>query len=94
MVSAAILPFYSDIEKEVPVLANDPTVYALGWYDPLEVMHEVTQTNALILAQALWTRFTPSQQETIKPILLSHFEAVRENAELVGAIEPIAVWDL
>ena len=94
LVSTAILPFYADFEIELPIMANDPTVYAVGWYDPIEVMHEVTQTNALILAQALWTRFTPSQQEKIKPILRPHFEVVKENAELLRAREPKPAWEV
>ncbi len=92
MVSAAILPCYGETDTELTTAANDPTVHSVGWYDPLEVMHEITQTNALIMAQVIWPECSPAQQEKIRPILQPHFEIVRENAELVGAIAPVPPW--
>jgi len=92
LVSAAILPVFAETSAELAVSANDPTVYSVDWYDPIEVMHEVTQTNALIVSQLLWAEWSESERRAIKPILVPHFEAVRENAEIVGACAPIAPW--
>lgn len=94
LVSAAILPFYGESKTELPTWTTDPTVYAMGWYDPLEVMHEITQTNALILAQAFWAEYSTTQQEEILPILAPHFEAVIKNAEQLGADLPFAPWSV
>lgn len=92
LVSTSILPFYGEVETQLPASSNDSTVHAVTWYDPLEVMHEVTQTNALILAQALWTKWSIAEQQQIKPVLMPHFEAVSENAESVGATLPEPPW--
>lgn len=92
LVSVSILPFYGETETELAAWENDPTVHSVGWYDPLEVMHEITQTNALILAQVLWSDFSTVQQEKIRPILIPHFETVRKNAEHVDASLPIPPW--
>ncbi|MEM9623725.1 MAG: NUDIX domain-containing protein [Pseudomonadota bacterium] len=92
LVAASILPFYGETQHELSTLTNDPTVHSAAWYDPVEVMHEVTQTNALILAQVFWPDWSVAEQEKIKPILLPHFEAVLDNAEFVGAWSPISPW--
>ncbi len=92
LVSTSILPFYGETKTELPAWSNDPTVHSVNWYDPLEVVHEVTQTNALILAQALWAKWSVAEQEKIKPILVPHLATVRENAELVGANLPVPPW--
>ena len=55
-------------------------------------MPEVTQTNALILAQILWSEWSKREREEVKAIVLPHFEAVRENAEVVGAVPPKSPW--
>ena len=93
MVSAAILPFYGECPTELPTTAYDNTVHSVGWYDPFEILHEITQTNALILAQALWTDCSIVQREDLKLYLATHFEDVKGNAELVGAILPKPAWE-
>ncbi len=92
LVTTAILPFLGTSETEHPTESNDPTVYAVDWYDPLEIMHEVTQTNALLLAKILWPDWSSAQQQKMRPILEPHFAAVRENAEHVGAFLPVSPW--
>lgn len=92
LVFASILPFYGESKTELPTRTNDPTVYAVGWYDPLEVIHEITQTNAIILAQTFWAEYSTAQKEEILPILIPHFEAITGNAEQLGADIPLAPW--
>lgn len=94
LVSTSILPFYGETDVELPASTNDATVHSVGWYDPIDVMHEMAQTNALILAQALWAEWSIAERAKIKPILVPHFEAVTENAKCVGAMLPLAPWRL
>ncbi len=92
-VSASIVPYYGETEIELPTYTEDPTVYSVGWYNPLEIMPEVTQTNALILAHVFWSQWSISEQETITPILLPHLDAVRKNAEFFDTMPPSPPWD-
>ena len=92
LVSSLILPFLGYVNDELQVSAQDPSVYSVAWYNPLEIMPEVTQTNALILAQILWSEWSKSQQEKVKAIVLPQFESVRANAEIVGAALPQSPW--
>ena len=92
LVCSSILPFYGETDIELPAWTDDSTVHSVAWYDPVEVMPEVTQTNALILAQILWSQWSQDEQQMIKPMLQPHFEAVTENAAVVGAPLPRPPW--
>lgn len=72
---------------------DSPAVHSVDWYDLLEVVTEITQTNPLMLAPALWPEYPLSQHEKITPVLIPPFEIVRKNAELVGAVSPVPAWD-
>lgn len=92
-VSAAILPFYGEVTTELPTFSLDSTVYAAGWYNPLSVVDQTTQTNALILAQALWESFSSGEKDTLRRQLSPYCKEARSDADIVGAAPPQFAWD-
>ena len=92
-VSAAILPFYGEVETELPTSSVDSTVYAADWYNPLECIDQITKTNALILIQSLWDSFPGSIKAALKRKLSSYYEDARSDAAIVGAVPPRIVWE-